>query len=42
VFAPGGLTRSPDDDGGVFVLPVSVELDPTVDLLCDWRTGDVW
>ena len=42
VLAPGGLTRTPDDDGAVFVLPVTVELDPTADLVCDWRTGEVW
>lgn len=42
VLAPGGLTRTPEDDGAVFVLPVTVEVDPTADLVCDWRTGDVW
>lgn len=42
VLAPSGLTRTPEDDGGVFVLPVSVDMDPTADLVCDWRTGDVW
>jgi aminoglycoside 2'-N-acetyltransferase I len=40
VLAPEGLTRTPDDE--VFVLPVGVELDPTADLVCDWRTGDAW
>lgn len=42
VLAPSGLTRTPDDDGCVFVLPVDVTLDPTADLVCDWRSGDVW
>jgi aminoglycoside 2'-N-acetyltransferase I len=42
VLAPTGLTRTPADDGAVFVLPVTVELDPTSDLVCDWRSGDVW
>jgi aminoglycoside 2'-N-acetyltransferase I len=42
VLAPGGLTRTPEDDTSVFVLPVTVELDPTADLVCDWRSGDVW
>jgi aminoglycoside 2'-N-acetyltransferase I len=42
VLAPGGLTRTPEDDGAVFVLPVSIELDAAADLVCDWRTGDVW
>lgn len=42
VLAPGGLSRTPEDDSCVFVLPVSVELDTTADLVCDWRSGDVW
>jgi aminoglycoside 2'-N-acetyltransferase I len=42
VLAPDGLTRTPDDDNGLFVWPVGVELDPSADLVCDWRTGDVW
>lgn len=42
VLAPGGPARTPDDDGDVFVWPVTVELDTTADLACDWRDGDVW
>ena len=42
VLAPEGLTRTPDDDNGLFVLPVSVELDTTAEITCDWRDGDVW
>ncbi len=42
VLAPAGLTRTPDDDGSVFVLPVGLALDTTADLACDWRDGDVW
>jgi aminoglycoside 2'-N-acetyltransferase I len=42
VLAPGGLTRTPEDDRSVFVLPVGVELDTTAELVCDWRSGDVW
>lgn len=42
VLAPSGLTRTPEDDTCVFVLPVGVDLDPTADLVCDWRSGDVW
>jgi aminoglycoside 2'-N-acetyltransferase I len=42
VLAPGGLNRTPDDDGAVFVLPVDMTVDPTADLVCDWRSGDVW
>jgi aminoglycoside 2'-N-acetyltransferase I len=42
VLAPAGLTRTPDDDNELFVLPVSVELDTTAEITCDWRDGDVW
>ena len=42
VLAPGGLIRTPDDDGSIFALPVTVELDPAAELVCDWRDGDVW
>lgn len=42
VLAPTGATRTPDDDGTVFVLPVSVTLDTSAELTCDWRDGDVW
>lgn len=42
VLTPTGVVRTPDDDGAVFVLPVSTQIDPAVDLACDWRDGDVW
>jgi aminoglycoside 2'-N-acetyltransferase I len=42
VVAPAGTIRTPDDDGSVFVLPVSVSLDTSAGLACDWRDGDVW
>jgi aminoglycoside 2'-N-acetyltransferase I len=42
VLAPTGVTRTPEDDGGVYVLPVNVDLDTSADLACDWRDGDVW
>ena len=42
VLAPSGPTRPPDDDGTVFVLPVGITLDTSAELMCDWRTGDVW
>ncbi|MEW5812137.1 MAG: GNAT family N-acetyltransferase [Actinomycetota bacterium] len=43
-LTPGGLVRTPDDDGTVFVLPVAstVDLEAAADLACDWRDGDVW
>jgi len=42
VLAPTGPTRTPDDDGAVFVLPVGISLDTSAELMCDWRAGDVW
>ncbi len=42
VLAPTGPTRTPEDDGTVFVLPVGVSLDTSTELMCDWRDGDAW
>jgi aminoglycoside 2'-N-acetyltransferase I len=42
VLAPEGRTRTADDDGSVYVLPVSVTVDTGSELACDWRDGDVW
>jgi len=46
VLAPAGLTRTPDDDNCLFVLPIdlpnNLELDTTAEITCDWREGDVW
>jgi aminoglycoside 2'-N-acetyltransferase I len=41
-LTPGGLVRTKDEDGGVYVLPGDVPLDLSGDLTCDWREGDVW
>ncbi len=41
-LTPAGIVPSPDVDGGVFVLPVAVELDVDGELTCDWRDGEVW
>ncbi|WP_448414199.1 GNAT family N-acetyltransferase [Mycolicibacterium sp. XJ1819] len=46
VLAPVGVTRTPDDDSALFVLPVNLPdglaLDPTAEITCDWRDGEVW
>lgn len=42
VLAPDGVTRTPDDDHALFVLPISVDLDTSAEITCDWREGDVW
>ena len=42
VLGPEGRVRTPEEEGGIFVLPVGAVLDPAGDLACDWRDGDVW
>lgn len=42
VLTPDGITATPDEDGGIYVLPITVELDAGRQLVCDWRDGDVW
>lgn len=46
VLAPDGPTRTPEDDGSLFVLPGQLPpglmLDTTAPIACDWRNGDVW
>ena len=41
-LTPGGVVRTPDEDGAIFVLPGEVPLDLAGPLTCDWRDGDVW
>jgi aminoglycoside 2'-N-acetyltransferase I len=41
-LTPDGVVRTPDEDGSVYVLPLSVPLDLDGELTCDWRDGDVW
>jgi aminoglycoside 2'-N-acetyltransferase I len=41
-LTPTGIIRTPDDDGGIYVLPCAVPLDLTGELTCDWRDGDLW
>lgn len=42
MLTPHGVERTTEDDHGVYVLPVDVDLAPGGDLACDWRDGDVW
>jgi aminoglycoside 2'-N-acetyltransferase I len=42
VLGPHGLERTPEDDGGIYVLPVAAKLDLAGNLACDWRGGAVW
>jgi len=42
VVGPRGIERCPEEDGAVYVLPVTAQLEWSGDLACDWRDGDVW
>lgn len=42
VITPGGIQRTEEEEGAIYVLPGSAELTPDGDLACDWRAGDVW
>jgi aminoglycoside 2'-N-acetyltransferase I len=42
VLSPTGITRTEEEDGSIYVLPVDAPLDPSGELTCDWRDGDVW
>jgi aminoglycoside 2'-N-acetyltransferase I len=41
-LTPTGIARTEGEDGSVYVLPVSVPLDLSGELTCDWRDGNVW
>jgi aminoglycoside 2'-N-acetyltransferase I len=41
-LTPSGIRRTPDEDGAVFVLPVTARLDLAGELTCDWRDGPLW
>jgi aminoglycoside 2'-N-acetyltransferase I len=41
-LTPDGVVATPDEQGGVLVLPTGVRIDLDGDLTCDWRDGAVW
>jgi aminoglycoside 2'-N-acetyltransferase I len=41
-LTPDGILRTPDEDGGVWVLPVRANVNPDGELTCDWRADDLW
>lgn len=41
-LTPGGIVRTPEDDGAVYVLPGRSPVDVAGELTCDWREGDLW
>jgi aminoglycoside 2'-N-acetyltransferase I len=41
-LTPAGIVRTEDEDGAIYVIPVTAALDISGELACDWRDGDVW
>lgn len=41
-LSPDGVVPTPEEDGCIYVLPVSAALDLEAELTCDWRDGDAW
>ncbi|MFN2555436.1 MAG: GNAT family N-acetyltransferase [Nitriliruptorales bacterium] len=41
-LTPDGIVRTEEEDGGIYVLPVSAPLDLYGELACDWRDGHLW
>jgi aminoglycoside 2'-N-acetyltransferase I len=41
-LTPTGPMRTPDEDGGIYVLAAGAPLDLDGELACDWRDGDAW
>ena len=41
-LTPSGVVSTPDSDGSIFVFQMDAELDPTAQITCDWRDGDLW
>lgn len=41
-LTPSGVERTEEEDGSIYVFPVTVPLDLSGALACDWRDGDVW
>jgi aminoglycoside 2'-N-acetyltransferase I len=41
-ITPDGTRRTAEFDGAIYVLPVSIALDISRGLTCDWRDGRLW
>ncbi|RJQ71579.1 GNAT family N-acetyltransferase [Pseudonocardiaceae bacterium YIM PH 21723] len=42
VFGRSGVELTPDEDGGIYVLPVTGPVNLSGPITCDFRDGDVW
>ena len=41
-LTPGGIRRTADKDGVIYVLQTLVPVDVSGELICDWRHGALW
>jgi len=41
-MTPDGIRPTPGSDGNIYVLPVSVPVDVSGELTCDWRPASLW
>ena len=41
-LTPEGIAATPEEEGSIYVLPVTDQLDVSRELTCDWREGDAW
>jgi aminoglycoside 2'-N-acetyltransferase I len=42
VMSPDGIRSTAEMDGAIYILQVSVPLDTSHPLVCDWRDGSFW
>ena len=41
-LTPDGIRRTADKDGFIYVLPLSIPVEVSGELICDWRPGALW
>lgn len=41
-LTPLGIERTAEEDGCIYVFPLTASLDLSGELTCDWRGGDAW
>jgi aminoglycoside 2'-N-acetyltransferase I len=42
MLSPNGLVRTEDEDDNTYVFPLTIPIDLTGSLTCDWRDGEAW
>ena len=41
-LTPGGVERTADEDGGLYIWPVTAAVELDGEITCDWRDGETW